>query len=465
LIAQVLHRDFLLSQAGATQAGVGASIVSRSRRGGAPSPLDRFTTDELRDLSSELAAAISEAQTQTAESKTSKDAYAYVPRSPLLSIVQSAFEEYFETQRPNAIATKPVADDGRRSRGEPVVTDVRLEGVPLPVDQSGRRAWGKFEVTHPKVLSDPGWVWSLVAQGRRSWNGRVPFNASPPEPIRIANDARLVIVGDWGSGLDRAQHVAKWMRRALDDGIAERKQQWVIHLGDVYYSGTPGEYERRFLNYWPVTRGEDIASFALNGNHDMYWGGEGYFGTCLGEDPRFARQAGCSFFKLENDDWQILALDSSYEDGGLYGDQDKWVAEQLRSAGGKKTMLLSHHQFFSAYEPGSAVLRQKLSPVIEAHGIDAWFWGHEHRCLVYGPHENVQFASCVGHGGIPEYLIAKEGDPYPSPLVYDYRLVHGNGLEPWDTFGFAVVDLVDGGFEVQYIDEDGNRHHDTTFPS
>ena len=66
--------------------------------------------------------------------------------------------------------------------------------------------------------------------------------------------------------------------------------------------------------------------------------------------------------------------------------------------------------------------------MLETGRIDAWFWAHEHRCLVYKPHMKIGFSSCVGHGGIPEYLIAKEGQPYPEPLAYDYRLQHGDGL-------------------------------------
>jgi hypothetical protein len=38
-------------------------------------------------------------------------------------------------------------------------------------------------------------------------------------------------------------------------------------------------------------------------------------------DPRFALQERSSWFRLGNDHWQVLGLDSSYEDGGLYGDQ------------------------------------------------------------------------------------------------------------------------------------------------
>jgi predicted phosphodiesterase len=298
--------------------------------------------------------------------------------------------------------------------------------------------------------------------GWRALKGKAPFNDVPPPPITIANDARLVVVGDWGSGLQRARNVATQMKRVLDAGTAERKEQWVIHLGDVYYAGSTWEYQNRFLPYWPTLVDGGIESFTLNGNHDMFTGGHAYYATCLA-DPRFRRQEHCSFFQLSNDHWELFALDTSYEDGGLYGGQAQWLLDNLDKEA-KKTMLFSHHQLFSGYEPGARTLQQKIKPVLDTGRVDAWFWGHEHRCLVYGEDRGVRFASCVGHGGIPEYLIAKEGDPYPPPLVYDYRKVHGDGWQPWDTFGFAVIDLTDTGFHARYVDEDGNEHKRTQFP-
>ena len=46
------------------------------------------------------------------------------------------------------------------------------------------------------------------------------------------------------------------------------------------------------LDLWPVTAdqaGAGVTSWSLNGNHDMYSGGFGYFQTLLA-DPRFAAQ-------------------------------------------------------------------------------------------------------------------------------------------------------------------------------
>ena len=65
----------------------------------------------------------------------------------------------------------------------------------------------------------------------------------------------------------------------------------------------------------------------------------------------------------------------------------------------------------------------------------------------------------MGHGGIPEYLIEREGTVRGTD-AYDYRRKHGTGIEPWNTFGFAVLDLRGADMTVRYIDERGCTHHE-----
>ena len=43
----------------------------------------------------------------------------------------------------------------------------------------------------------------------------------------------------------------------------------------------------------------------------MYSGGHGFFEML--QDQRFAKQNGSSYFLLENDDWQVFGLDTSFD--------------------------------------------------------------------------------------------------------------------------------------------------------
>jgi hypothetical protein len=145
---------------------------------------------------------------------------------------------------------------------------------------------------HPGTCSpaDPDWV-IKIARSMLSHlaRGNHPFNPRPAE-YAISDSARLVVVGDWGTGLPRARAVASYMAEEVADALAHWREAHVIHLGDVYYSGLPSEIRQHVLACWPVTPEQaraGVTSWALNGNHDMYSGGFGYFETLLG-DPRFA---------------------------------------------------------------------------------------------------------------------------------------------------------------------------------
>jgi hypothetical protein len=284
---------------------------------------------------------------------------------------------------------------------------------------------------------------------------KAPF-VDAPSTVALGDRARVVLVGDWGSGLPRALYVAKQMRKWLDE-TPTGYERHVVHLGDVYYSGTEAEYRERFLDPWPTSAGDGTRSYALNGNHDMYSGGFAYFERCLEEDQRFASQRGASYFRIANERWQLLALDTSYEDKDLAGGQLAWLTEHLAGFRGR-SILLSHHQLFSPYEKTAPKVYEKVAPVLEAHPAAGWFWAHEHRCLVYRNHQLMPFASCIGHGGIPEYLV-KELDEKPKWFAYEYRKRHSTDWQPWNTFGFAVLDIDGDNATFQLIDEDGNVHY------
>jgi hypothetical protein len=371
---------------------------------------------------------------------------AYFARDGFTSLLQSALEAYFDEHAPGIVEEPP----------EPIGQGLAPDEAPLPDPVTDRslavadeqdQLFGAYEIT------DPGWVNSIIAMGWRSLRKPHPFKAERPRPRPLAPDARLVLVADWGSGIPRARNVADAMRRIIEPDIG-RREQHVIHLGDVYYSGWKREYDRNFLAYWPVAPGEPVSSWSLNGNHDMYSGGHAYFGHLL-QDPRFAEHDGSSWFSLENDDWQLLGLDTAYDDHALKDPQGAWVAEKLRSNPDRRTVLLSHHQLFSAYGSDGPKLRDKLRDPLDSGRIDAWFWGHEHRCVLYEDgYQNVGKARLIGHGGVPVYA---HHEPIASPARYQLTRSFATGWEEWALMGFAVVELSGRHANVRYLDEWGNE--------
>lgn len=390
------------------------------------------------------------------------DDFAFVSRDPIVGLLQSALDEYYDQPGNTREVTDQAPADDRRGDGPALVTNRSLVELPAPERVDDRRVFEKFSIT------DLRWVRSKVAEGIRLFRHRRAFNEEPAKAIELPDAVRLVLVGDWGSGLPRAQQVGKQMRIAIDEGLARNVPVHVIHLGDVYYSGWGHEYRKRFLPYWPVRadEAERVGSWCLNGNHDMYSGGHAYYDVALG-DPRFKRwqtdgASATSFFSLVSKHWKILGLDTSWDDGGLKDPQVAWVNDELRTAKDRKTLLLSHHQLFSAYEKGAKVLSEKMRAPLEAHPVTAWFWGHEHRCMLYGPHENVTFGRCLGDGGVPVYQWHRPDALYPPPGTYEHRRFVKSGLEQWAVMGFAVLDFDGPKIEVRYIDETGHEHYKET---
>jgi Calcineurin-like phosphoesterase len=343
-----------------------------------------------------------------------------------------------------------------------------LKALPEGLDRLAHAALGDIEIFREFGPCDARWMETKLSEGWALIDGRPDFPDSPADPVKLAPNARVILVGDWGTGLPGAVAVADQIRKRLEQGRG--REQHLIHLGDVYYSGWREEYETRFLRHWPVDR-EDrhVLCWSLNGNHDMYSGGHGYFGYLL-HDPRFRghwrgghpQLTPSSHFSLENGDWQILGLDSAYADHDLAGSQEQWVAGKL--GGAPKTMLLTHHQPFSGYEAVTQKMTKKVQSAVAAGKLDAWFWGHEHRCTVYGedPVSWLRFGSCVGNGGVPQLLPdlplpegERDVEGY-APLSWAYDGAESVDGNKWLRFGFAVLDFAGPEINVEYVDEDRN---------
>lgn len=401
------------------------------------------------------------------DAATPLDDTCFISRSPIISLLQTAIEEYYSNQQPKRIEERPITGARRRRGGTqiPVVTNLSIKDAAGVRTRAGTKSERRFATQFE--VSDIRWVSSGLSWLITKCRGKYEFKKEPSTDTtrQVQDNLRIVVVGDWATGLPRAQKVASEMRKVLDEGISSNRQQFVVHLGDTYYSGWKPEYENRLLKYWPVRpeEADRIGSFTLNGNHDMFSGGHSYYTVAL-RDPRFRSwHNGSSFFSLTNKNWHIFGLDTAYDNFDLKDPQTDWINGEI-SGHKKKLILLSHHQLFSAYEGGGPKLAEKLGKVLESKRVGAWYWGHEHRCMLYKPYHDVKFGRCVGHGGVPVYMTHRESDPYPAPGSYEYRDYITSSLgEHFALFGFAVLNFgPDGTVEARYIDENGKRHQTET---
>lgn len=266
---------------------------------------------------------------------------------------------------------------------------------------------------------------------------------------------RIALMSDWGTGTDEARQVA-----AL---IARQRPDAVIHLGDIYYSGTHGECQAHFLTPLRAVM-PDTPLFTLCGNHDVYSGGQGYYGLL--------QQIGqpASYFCLRSPDnaWQILAADTGLNDANPFNETDAltsldpaeeaWHVDKLRGFAGR-TILLSHHQPFSAFRQIGPLsdhfvvnpnLMKTHAGLVEAGPIDAWFWGHEHRLRIYAPFCGIVAGRNIGFGAVPVDAardVPVTGLADPPALLVDVVLDEVGGAY---THGFALLDLGSDGIQASY---------------
>ena len=235
-----------------------------------------------------------------------------------------------------------------------------------------------------------GWAASVVFDW---WKRITRFKWTEPGlvPGTISNQSRVAAFGDWATGLYGAPVVSKSI---VDDPVGH---QLVLHLGDTYYSGDDDEIADGLISVWPRAAG--AVHRALNGNHEMYTGGEAYFNAIRNE---FGQSS--SYFALQNDHWILAGLDTAYSDHDLHGNQAAWIDSLLAQAGGRRLILFSHHQPFSLLDSQGPRLAAKLANPLKNRQIFAWYWGHEHHCVLYDAHpEWGLLGRCIGHGGFPYF--------------------------------------------------------------
>jgi calcineurin-like phosphoesterase family protein len=243
-----------------------------------------------------------------------------------------------------------------------------------------------------------------------------------PTVLALTSGSTIALIADWGTGTAAAINVLQ--------EVARQKPDVLIHLGDIYYSGTPEECEANFRTIVErvLDRGNTrIPVFTLPGNHDMYSGGGGYYGLIAALNPPPMRQP-ASFFCLRSADaaWQFVAMDTALHDYDPFtvtevltyveDEETDWIEQRIAEFPGH-TILLSHHQPFSAFSQiGPAKPDGSLNPAnprlmaayerfaAAAPGrIAAWFWGHEHRLCLYQPYRGIDKGRCIGDSAVPVF--------------------------------------------------------------
>ena len=148
-----------------------------------------------------------------------------------------------------------------------------------------------------------------------------PWYVTPVEAgdkvITIKRGAKIGLIGDWGTGAEPARRVLEELKQTEPDIL--------VHLGDIYYSGTEMECQEKFETVVEEVfdrRRTKLPVYTLSGNHDMYSGGVGYhsliqrLNTGFTDVKAASMVQPASFFCLRSEDenWQLLAMDTGRND-------------------------------------------------------------------------------------------------------------------------------------------------------
>lgn len=309
----------------------------------------------------------------------------------------------------------------------------------------------------------------------------------------INSNAKIAVLGDFGTGLNDGTTLLIQLMKQLDP-------DYIIHLGDIYYSGTVDEcnaYVQMFTTAFAAA-GKTVPVFSIPGNHEYYSGGWGYFQNVLQMNQNngfsnLSQQA--SFFSLRTQDgnWQFLGMDTGYNSVENYSysnpnvmkssyapwldfGEAAWHQDKLANFNGK-TVLFSHHQLFSAhsvindgnyvhFETGTnpsdlKYLNGNLLNVFRPYfpKIAAWFWGHEHILNIFQDNQlGLAKARLIGNSGYEEWAGENPYNPTTSPYKEVTPAVEvGTTSVRWKdssyeflNHGFALITLNGASGSVNY---------------
>ena len=126
--------------------------------------------------------------------------------------------------------------------------------------------------------------------------------------------------------------------------------------------------------------------------------------------------------------------------------------------GGRRTVLLSHHQLFTAFEDicgksSNEKLNSQVSSLLP--NVDMWFWGHEHNLVIYQKYMGV-LARCIGHGAFPIGVEEIPKQPKFTEVPVQNVVLGDNGV--FFNHGYLIVDLAGDQASIAYYqDSDENN--------
>ncbi|HLD09284.1 MAG TPA: metallophosphoesterase, partial [Methylophilaceae bacterium] len=250
--------------------------------------------------------------------------------------------------------------------------------------------------------------------------------------------------GDAGGGTQAQKDIASRVAAASPD--------FIVMTGDVVYpSGADADYDSKYFNIYNDTI-DNICVFPSLGNHDILTdNGQPYLDNFYLPNSSSGSERYYSF-DYSNAHFAVVDTNINFSPGSA---QHAWLDSDLASTSKQWKFVFFHHPPYTIGPHNNdsivATLRSDLVPLLESHGVDLVFSGHDHLYMRSEPINNVTYI-VTGAGGDSLYIATPE----------NYTAAYLNS-----TFSFTNVALQGSTLTLEQIRQDGTvfETHTITKPS
>jgi uncharacterized protein YgiM (DUF1202 family) len=219
-----------------------------------------------------------------------------------------------------------------------------------------------------------------------------------------ASPLNLVAVGDGAGGLPGAA--------AVGNLISSMNPDLFFYLGDVYNSGTYGE----FYNYYEPTLGSlKSRTNPIIGNHESPDGFRGFMDYWNMDEH---------YYSFNSGGWHFIGLDATtqYSQTAAGSEQYNWLAQDLATTDPNScTMVFYHQPRWGLDGAGGNAYLQDIWSLLALNGVDVVLNGHEHNYQRWKPMDanGAQVA-----GGMVEYIVGTGGHELMGFAFTDNRVAY-----------------------------------------
>ena len=296
-------------------------------------------------------------------------AAATLVHSPYLQNLQGDHVTIVWSTKENQAATVRYSTDTSFSQS----TDAHLSGVFQPAQTGMSTTFYQYQATLTGLSAGTAYSYQIVMAG---------VNITPETDYRFQTPGpgpfSFLVYGDSGDG--SANQLAVAFR------LVAEQPNFILHVGDIAYpSGTYQEFtDNHFSVYATLMR--RACFFPVAGNHEYYTTNSAPYlalhaPPTAGVDPRDAGR----YYSFDWGPVHFVALDANLLDVGFAAQQARmlaWLENDLSATQAPWKVAYWHQNPYPISQhvddPIDIASRQLLVPILERHGVQVVFCGHEH---------------------------------------------------------------------------------------